>query len=54
MAEILVRYGLPEVGNDLTRQVGSIGCAICGVAEFAFGRALPLALADLVTLPWLS
>jgi len=52
--EIVVRHGLPEGGNELTRRVGSLGCAIYGVTEFAYGRALPLAPADLMTLPWLG
>jgi len=52
--EIVVRHGLPDAGDSLTRRVGSLGCAVYGVAEFAYGRAMPLASADLVTLPWLG
>jgi len=52
--EIVVRHGLPVAGDSLTRRVGSLGCAIYGVTDFAYGRALPLAPADLTTLPWLG
>ena len=52
--EILIRHGIPEPGEGLTRRVGSIGCAVYGADVFADGRALPLALSDLATLPWLG
>ena len=52
--EILVRHGLPEAGGGLTRRVGSLGCAVYGAPGFADGRALPLAPADVATLPWLG
>ena len=52
--EILVRHGIPEPGNGITRRVGSLSCAIYGTTAFADGRALPLARSDLVSLPWLG
>lgn len=52
--EILVRHGLPQAGNGLTRRVGSLDCAIYGATQFSDGRVLPLSPADLVTLPWLG
>jgi len=52
--EVVVRHGLPETGDGLTRRVGSLDCAIYGAPGFAFGRTLPLAPADLVSLPWIA
>lgn len=52
--ELVVRHGLPTAGDGLTRRVGSVGCAIYGNSGFADGRPLPLAAADLATLPWLG
>jgi DNA-binding transcriptional LysR family regulator len=52
--EIVIPHGLPEAGDGLTRRVGSLGCAIYGATGFAYGRALPLAADDVVTLPWLG
>ena len=52
--EILVRHGIPEPGDGLTRRVGSLSCALYGTRAFADGRALPLSPAELATLPWLG
>ena len=52
--EVLVRHGLPDAGDGLTRRVGSFGCAVYGAAGFAEGRVLPLEPNDLATLPWLG
>lgn len=52
--EVVVRHGLPDAGDGMTRRVGSLDCAIYGTASFAYGRALPLAPADLASLPWIA
>ncbi|SMF51227.1 DNA-binding transcriptional regulator, LysR family [Tistlia consotensis] len=52
--EILVRHGIPETGEGLTRRVGALDCALYGAPRFAEGRALPLGPAELASLPWLG
>ena len=52
--EVLVQHGQPETGSGLTRRVGSVSSAIYGTKAFAENRPLPLAPADLATLPWLG
>ena len=52
--EVLVRHGLPEKADGLTRRVGSVDSAVYGTPTFAEGRTLPLSDADLATLPWLG
>jgi DNA-binding transcriptional LysR family regulator len=52
--EIVVRHGLPDAGDQVTRRVGSLDCAVYGAAVLGFGRALPLAPADLASLPWIA
>jgi len=52
--EIVVRHGLPDAGDQVTRRVGSLDCAVYGAAGFGYGRALPLTPADLASLPWIA
>lgn len=52
--EIVVRHGLPDAGDKVTRRVGSLDCAVYGAVGFGYGRALPLAPADLASLPWIA
>lgn len=52
--EVLVRHGMPTIGEGLTWRIGSIACAVYGSDSFAEGRSLPLDRSDLATLPWLT
>jgi len=54
MPEILVRHGLPDTGDGVTRRVGELRCALYGAKRFAEGRVLPLTPAEVATLPWLG
>ncbi|MEM9635033.1 MAG: LysR family transcriptional regulator [Pseudomonadota bacterium] len=52
--DLSLHHGLPGSGNELTRRVGAIECALYGVPELLQGRPAPLSDIELSMLPWLG